>query len=52
MLERGNDLSPPVIPARDAEDPGKAWLAWLFARVSLEEAASFIQPPVTEVQKP
>jgi serine/threonine protein kinase/Tfp pilus assembly protein PilF len=42
MFEKGNALSPPVIPARDTEDPGKAWLAWLYARISLDEAATLI----------
>ena len=44
MFEKGNALSPPVIPQRDMEDPGKAWLAWVYARISLDEAAALIQP--------
>ena len=40
MFEKGDALAPSVIPARDAEDPGKAWLAWLFSRISLDEAAA------------
>jgi len=47
MFEKGNALSPPVIPARDTEDPGKAWLAWVYARISLDEAAALIQPSST-----
>jgi Tfp pilus assembly protein PilF len=42
MFQKGNVLSPAVIPARDAEDPGNAWLAWLYARISLDEAAILI----------
>ena len=42
IFEQGNALSPPVIPARDMEDPGKAWLAWLYARIALDEAAILI----------
>jgi tetratricopeptide (TPR) repeat protein len=43
MLEKGNLLAPSVIPARDTEDPGKAWLAWLYARIALDEAAALIE---------
>lgn len=39
FLARGEALAPAALPARDATDPGKAWLAWLFARISLDEAA-------------
>ena len=42
MFEKGNVVSPAAIPTRDAEDPGKAWLAWLYARILLDEAATLI----------
>lgn len=54
MLRQGNDLSPLGIPARDTEDPGKAWLAWVFARISLDEAAALIEsssPAENDVDK-
>jgi tetratricopeptide (TPR) repeat protein len=47
MFEKGNALSPPVIPEWDSEDPGKAWLAWIYARISLDEAAALLQPSST-----
>jgi len=43
MLAKGNELAPNVLPQQDAEDPGNSWLAWLFARVSLDEATALIQ---------
>jgi hypothetical protein len=30
-----------------AENPGNDWLAWLFARIQLDEAAKLIQPTST-----
>lgn len=42
MLEKGNVLSPPIIPARDTEHSGKAWMAWVYARISLDEAADLL----------
>lgn len=46
MLAKGETLAPNALPKRIAEDPGNAWLAWLFARIWLEEAAALIQSPV------
>jgi eukaryotic-like serine/threonine-protein kinase len=43
MLANGNDLAPPSMPANVAEDPGDAWLHWLFARVQMDEATALIQ---------
>ncbi|MFO1499396.1 MAG: hypothetical protein U1G07_13540 [Verrucomicrobiota bacterium] len=34
MLKRGEAPAPAVLPTREREDPGQAWLAWLYARVS------------------
>ncbi len=31
------------MPPAISEDPGNEWLAWLFARVSLDEAAALFQ---------
>src|SRR5580765_848928 len=47
MFANGEALAPPTMPSAISEDPGNAWLAWLFARVSLDEAAVLLQsrPP-------
>jgi tetratricopeptide (TPR) repeat protein len=42
-LAKGDLLAPPEMPARVAEDPGDAWLAWLYARIQLDEAAALIE---------
>jgi eukaryotic-like serine/threonine-protein kinase len=44
MLAKGDTLDPVVMPASIAEDPGNAWMAWLFARIQLDEATALIQP--------
>jgi len=44
MLAKGNTLEPNVMPVSIMEDPSNAWLAWLFARIQLDEAAALIQP--------
>ena len=46
MLASGDKLAPNILPARDAEDPGNAWQAWLYARVTLDEATALIQPGI------
>jgi len=43
MLANGETIAPRIMPAGDAEDPGNAWLAWLFARITLDEAVALIQ---------
>ena len=43
MLDKGNSLAPNLMPERIADDAGNAWIAWLFARVSLDEASVLIQ---------
>jgi len=40
-LVQGDALSPPFSPSRDL---GDSWVAWIIARVSLDEAAALIQP--------
>jgi tetratricopeptide (TPR) repeat protein len=44
MLDKGNSLSPIIFPAREAEDSADAWSGWIFARISLDEAAALIRP--------
>jgi tetratricopeptide (TPR) repeat protein len=46
-LAEGDTLAPIILPAQEVEDPGNAWLVWLFARVQLDEAAALIQPGMT-----
>ena len=43
MLAAGEALAPDIMPRQAAEDPGNAWLGWLFARITLEEAAALIK---------
>jgi serine/threonine protein kinase/Tfp pilus assembly protein PilF len=43
MLAKGDLLAPREMPARVAEDTGDAWLAWLYARIQLDEAAALIR---------
>lgn len=43
MLAKGNALAPGIATAHDGVDLGGAWVAWLFARISLDEAAALIQ---------
>ena len=47
LLAKGNVLDPRELPVRVIEDSGNAWLAWLFARVELDEAELLIQPGLT-----
>ena len=37
-------LAPAIPPARGAVDLGESWVAWLIARISLDEAAALIRP--------
>ena len=43
MFAEGSALAPDSLPPSYATDPGNAWLAWLFARVSLDEAAALMK---------
>ena len=38
MLARGESLAPPVLPEGEAGESGDAWMNWIIARVSLDEA--------------
>jgi tetratricopeptide (TPR) repeat protein len=44
MLDKGGTLAPGVPPGVEAEDIGESWIAWLMARISLDEAAALMQP--------
>jgi serine/threonine protein kinase/tetratricopeptide (TPR) repeat protein len=48
MLAKGDLLAPREMPASVAEDPGSAWLAWLYARIQLDEAAALIRSNSTQ----
>jgi hypothetical protein len=43
-LAIGESLAPRVMPESVAADPGNAWLAWLFARITLDEARDLMPP--------
>ena len=44
MLAKGDALAPRILVGSDGVDIGRGWVAWLFARISLDEAATLIQP--------
>jgi tetratricopeptide (TPR) repeat protein len=50
MLAEANTLAPPIMPARIAEDPGDAWLAWLHARIQLEEANALVETAAAQAR--
>ncbi len=52
LLAKGDTLAPPIMPLSIAEDPGNAWLAWLYARIQLDEANALIQPGATTDNHP
>jgi len=41
MLAKGEALAPNLGSAPDTRDIGESWVAWLMARISLDEAAAF-----------
>jgi hypothetical protein len=47
MLVKGDSLAPGFLSTSDTEDIGESWVAWLFARISLDEAAGLIQSKST-----
>ncbi len=51
MLAAGEKLFPRVMPASVAEDPGTAWLVWLFSRIQLDEAEALINPASSAVNE-
>ncbi len=42
-LAKGDALAPNIQPGREAVDLGDLWVAWLMARISLDEATALIQ---------
>jgi tetratricopeptide (TPR) repeat protein len=52
ILSKGNTSAPPIMPLSIAEDPERAWLAWLYARIQLDEATALIQPGSTTDNHP
>ncbi len=48
MLGKGEILAPRMMPNSITEDPENAWLAWLYARIQLDEAAALIQPGLSD----
>lgn len=52
MLDKGNALAPSISPLPDDEDLGDSWIAWLFARITLDEATALIQPALTTENSP
>jgi hypothetical protein len=42
MLAKGDALAPSM-PGHGGVDLGDSWVAWLFARISLDEATALIQ---------
>jgi serine/threonine protein kinase/tetratricopeptide (TPR) repeat protein len=48
MLAKGDTLAPPIMPPSIAEEPGNAWLAWLYARIQLDEATALVESPTAK----
>ena len=48
-LAEGNTLAPVISHTNGAVDLGDSWVAWLFARITLDEAGQLIQP-VTAIE--
>ncbi len=46
-LASGDTFAPKLAPEHHAEDLGESWVAWLMARISLEEATKLIQAGAT-----
>jgi hypothetical protein len=44
VLAEGDTLVPQISQTHEAVDLGDSWLAWLIARISLDEATTLIQP--------
>jgi hypothetical protein len=43
MLQKGNELAPPIEFAPNVGSLGNDWMEWLSARIVLDEAASLIK---------
>jgi len=44
MLGKGGTLAPDIASGSESADLGESWVAWLIARISLDEAAALIPP--------
>src|SRR6266705_3307354 len=44
MVDKGDSLTPNISPSDERVDLGDSWVAWLLARISLDEATALIQP--------
>ena len=44
QLAKGDTLAPNIATRRDDPEIGDSWVAWLFARIQLDEATALIQP--------
>jgi hypothetical protein len=44
MLDNGESLTPNILPSQKTADLGVSWVAWLQARISLDEAIALIPP--------
>ena len=42
-LGKGDALAPAFSPERGVDDLGESWVAWLMARISLDEATKLLQ---------
>jgi Flp pilus assembly protein TadD len=42
-LAKGDELTPAISPESGVSDLGESWVAWLMARISLDEAAKLIE---------
>jgi tetratricopeptide (TPR) repeat protein len=52
MLSKGNQLSPNILQSNYTLDLGDSWVAWLMARISLDEATALIQSNSTPNGQP
>ena len=52
MLAAGQKAAPRTMPPAVIEDPGTAWLVWLFARIQLDEAEAAINPALRTTNEP
>jgi hypothetical protein len=46
-LAKGDSLAPAILPNQKSVDLGEPWVAWLFARILLDQADALIQPATT-----
>jgi hypothetical protein len=46
-LDKGDALAPAISSDRSADDLGDSWVAWLMARISLDEATKLIENGAT-----